>query len=71
MSLREIEWSGMSVDLGQDRDQWRAHGNTVMKLRLHKILGNACAAARLAASPGGLTVSSMELVSFMFVSHFR
>jgi hypothetical protein len=32
--LREIGWSGMDwTDLARDRDQWRAHPNTVIKLR--------------------------------------
>jgi hypothetical protein len=31
--LREIGWGGMDwIDLAQDRDQWRAHVNTVMDL---------------------------------------
>jgi hypothetical protein len=35
MELREIGWDGMdSIDLAQDRDQWRAHVNTVMNLRI-------------------------------------
>jgi hypothetical protein len=34
MDLREIGWDGMDwIDLAQDRDQWRALVNTVMKLR--------------------------------------
>jgi hypothetical protein len=33
MDLKEIEWGGMDwVDLAEDRDQWRALVNTVMKL---------------------------------------
>jgi hypothetical protein len=33
MDLREIRWGGMDwIDLAQDRDQWRAHVNTVMNL---------------------------------------
>jgi hypothetical protein len=33
MDLREGEWDGMdSIDLAQDRDQWRAHVNTLMNL---------------------------------------
>jgi hypothetical protein len=36
MDLREIGWGGMDwIDLAQDRDQWRALVNTVMKLRVH------------------------------------
>jgi hypothetical protein len=35
MDLREIGWDGVdSVDLAQDRDQWRALVNTVMNLRV-------------------------------------
>jgi hypothetical protein len=34
IDLREIGWGGMDwIDLAQDRDQWRAHVNTVMNLR--------------------------------------
>jgi hypothetical protein len=32
MDLREIGWDGMDwIDLAQDRDQWRALVNTVIK----------------------------------------
>jgi hypothetical protein len=35
IDLREIGWDGMDwIDLAQDRDQWRALMNTVMKLRV-------------------------------------
>jgi hypothetical protein len=35
MDLREIGWVGMdSIDLVQDRDQWRALLNTVMNHRV-------------------------------------
>jgi hypothetical protein len=35
MDLREIGWDGMDwMDLAQDMDQWRAHVNTVMNLRV-------------------------------------
>jgi hypothetical protein len=35
IDLREIGWNGMEwIDLAQDRDQWRAHMNTVMNLRV-------------------------------------
>jgi hypothetical protein len=35
MDLREIGWEDMdSIDLAQDRDQWRALVNTVMNLRV-------------------------------------
>jgi hypothetical protein len=35
IDLREIGWGGMDwIDLAQDRDEWRAVVNTVMKLRV-------------------------------------
>jgi hypothetical protein len=35
MDLREIGWGGKNcIDLAQDRDQWRALVNMVMKLRV-------------------------------------
>jgi hypothetical protein len=35
IDLREIRWYGMDwIDLAQDREQWRAHVNPVMKLRV-------------------------------------
>jgi hypothetical protein len=35
MDLREIGWDGMDwIDVAQDRDQWRAHVNMVMNLRV-------------------------------------
>jgi hypothetical protein len=35
IDLRKIGWGGMDrIDLAQDRDQWRAFGNTVMNLRV-------------------------------------
>jgi hypothetical protein len=35
MDLRVIGWNGMDLfELAQDRDQWRALVNTVMKLRV-------------------------------------
>jgi hypothetical protein len=34
IDLKEIGWDGMDwIDLAQDRDQWRAVVNMVMKLR--------------------------------------
>jgi hypothetical protein len=35
MDLREVGWVDMdSIDLAQDRDQWRALVNTVVNLRV-------------------------------------
>jgi hypothetical protein len=35
MDLREMGWGGMySIDLAQDRDQWRALVNMVMNLQV-------------------------------------
>jgi hypothetical protein len=35
MDLRETRWDGIDwIDLAQDRDQWMALVNTVMKLRV-------------------------------------
>jgi hypothetical protein len=35
MDLREIGWDGLDwMDVAQDRDQWRALVNTVLKLRV-------------------------------------
>jgi hypothetical protein len=35
IDLRETEWNGVDwIDMAQDRDQWRAVVNTVLKLRV-------------------------------------
>jgi hypothetical protein len=55
LDLGEIGWGGMdSIDLIQNRDQWRVLVNTVM-------LRSFCVAAQLAACQESL--SSKELVS--------
>jgi hypothetical protein len=39
VDLRETGWDGMDwINLAQDRDHWRALVNTVMNLRVHKML---------------------------------
>jgi hypothetical protein len=40
LDLSEIGWDGMDwIDLGQNRDQWRALVNTVMNLRVAENAG--------------------------------
>jgi hypothetical protein len=35
MDLREIGWDGVNwMYMAQDRDQWRAHVNTILNLRV-------------------------------------
>jgi hypothetical protein len=35
MDIREIGWDGVDwMDMAQERDQWRALGNTVLNLRV-------------------------------------
>jgi hypothetical protein len=42
MDLRETGWRGMDwIDLAQNRDQWRALVNTVLKFEFHKVLGSS------------------------------
>jgi hypothetical protein len=39
MDLREIKWDGINwIGLAQDRDQWRALVNTIMKIKCWEIL---------------------------------
>jgi hypothetical protein len=40
MDLREIEWGGMdSIDLAEDRDQWRGLVNTILNLQVPLNVG--------------------------------
>jgi hypothetical protein len=40
MDFRMIGWNGVEwIDLAQDGDQWNALVNTVMNLRVSKMLG--------------------------------
>jgi hypothetical protein len=42
IDLREIGWGGMDwINLAQDRDRWKAFLNTIMNLRVYKMLGNS------------------------------
>jgi hypothetical protein len=52
-----LDW----IHLPLDRDQWRALVNTVLKLHVHKVLGNFSVAQWLGASEEGL--GSIELVT--------
>jgi hypothetical protein len=51
MDLGKIGWGGVDwIGLAQDRDEWRALVNSVMNLRVHKMLGNYRVASQLVAS---------------------
>jgi hypothetical protein len=51
MDLREIGWDGVDwIDMAQDRDQWRALVNTVLNLRVHKMLGGFLKGCRIDSS---------------------
>jgi hypothetical protein len=42
MDLTVIGWDGVDwMDMAQDRDQWRALANTILNLRVRKMLGSS------------------------------
>jgi hypothetical protein len=55
INLREIGWDGMdSIDLAQDRDQWRALVNMVMNLPVPSNVGkflSSCATGGFSRRP--------------------
>jgi hypothetical protein len=62
MNLGEARWSDVDwIDLAQVRNRWRDLVNSVLNLRVHKILGNYRVASQL--------VASRIVLSFMFLSN--
>jgi hypothetical protein len=62
MDLGEVEWGGVDwIGLDQGRDKWRALVNSVMNLRVLKMLGNYRVASRA-------VLSSIELVSYLVIA---
>jgi hypothetical protein len=57
------KWNGGTdwIDVSQDRDRWRALGNSVIKIGFYKMLGTFWLAEKLLASQEELC--PMELVS--------
>jgi hypothetical protein len=59
IDLKEIGWDGKNwIDLAKDTDQWMTLVKTVMKFRVHKLLGISLVAAQMAAFKEG--ISSMS-----------
>jgi hypothetical protein len=56
MDLSKIGWDGVDwIDMAQDRNQWKALVNTVLNLRVRKMLGSSLVAAQLTAPREGLS----------------
>jgi predicted small integral membrane protein len=62
LDLVEVGWVDVDwIGLAQDRNRWRALVNSVLNLRVHKMLGNYQVCKQLGISR--VVLSSMELVS--------
>jgi hypothetical protein len=62
MDLGEVGWGDVDwIGMAQDRNRWRAVVNSVLNLRVHKMLGNY-------RVPSRVVLSSTELVS-VYVKH--
>jgi hypothetical protein len=63
IDLGEVGWGNVDwIGLAQDRNRWRALVNSVLNLRVHKMLGNYRVASQLATTR--VVLSSIELFSF-------
>jgi hypothetical protein len=51
IDLREIGWHGVDwIDVAQDREQWRALVNTVLKFRVLQIAGKVFSGCTIGGS---------------------
>jgi hypothetical protein len=65
--LREIGWDGMDwTDVAQDRDQWRALVNTIMKLRVPQNIGKFLSSCTIGGFSQKTQVHEVSLVSYTF-----